>query len=74
MHPDYQELRIKMARFNEWEKQSLRSLEPEKKLEQFRLLYETIQFMGTKVAAAHEAHLKSLIEVQERLKRKREKG
>ena len=67
MHPDYQELRKKMDRFNQWEKQFLRSLGPEKKMEQFRLLYESKQFMGAKVAAAHEEHLKSLIDVQERL-------
>jgi hypothetical protein len=69
MHPDYQELREKMARFNEWEKQLLRSLTPDKKLEQFRLLYETKPFMGPKLAAVHEEHLQSLIDVQERLRK-----
>jgi hypothetical protein len=69
MNPDYHELRKKMNRFNEWEKIYFRSVGPEKKLEHFRLLYETKQFMGAKVAAAHEEHLESLIDIQARLKK-----
>jgi len=75
MNNQYQELLIKMNRFNEWEKQFNKDLSPSKRLHQFKELFELSSYMPREVIRkAHDDHLQHLIEMQRELRRIKEKG
>ena len=70
MNNPYQELLVKMNRFNEWEKQYNKNLSPDTRLDQFRELFELSSCMPEEVIQkAHDDHLKNLIEIGYNLKK-----
>ena len=69
MKNKYKSLRIRMSKFNEWEMEYLRSLDPTRRLEQFFILFEVAQsYDDQKKAKMHDEHLKSLVEAKKRLR------
>lgn len=70
MEKKYEMLRIKMARFNEWEAKNRKNLPLENRLEQFLALYDLSRTYDDDVRRKmHENHLKALIETNQRLNR-----
>lgn len=68
MEKQYEMLRKKMTRFNEWEVENRKGLTVEIRLKQFIDLYELGQsYPADILARAHADHLKGLIETHQRL-------
>lgn len=65
----YRMLQEKMERFNAWERGYHRAVSVEKRLDHFRILFETKDSLPPEVIQrANREHLDSLIEIQKRMK------
>ncbi len=61
-----------MVRFNAWERDYHRAVPVEKRLDHFRILFETKDSYPPEVIQrANQEHLDSLIEIQKRIKRRK---
>ncbi len=74
MKNDYEIMIDKMSKFNEWERNYMKNLPVQKRLEQFSILYDLcIESQKETVERMHKEHLQSLIEMKKILKKAREK-
>lgn len=70
MEKQYEMLRKKMTRFNEWEVVNRKTLTVENRLEQFFALYELGQLYCEETKKRiHEDHLSGIVELTKRLRK-----
>lgn len=70
MKNDYEIMLVKMTRFNEWERDYMKKLPVQKRLEQFSILYDLcIESQKETVERIRKEHLQSLIETKKILKK-----
>jgi len=70
MKNDYEIMLVKMTRFNEWERDYMKKLPVQKRLEQFSILYDLcIESQKETVERMRKEHLQSLIETKKILKK-----
>jgi hypothetical protein len=73
MNP-YEMMHDKMSKFNEWERNYMKNLPVQKRLEQFSILYDLcIESQKETIERMHNEHLQSLIETKKILKKAGEK-
>ena len=66
----YEIMLVKMTRFNEWERDYMKKLPVQKRLEQFSILYDLcVESQKETVERMRKEHLQSLIETKKILKR-----
>jgi len=66
----YEIMRVKMSKFNEWEKNYMQNLPVQKRLEQFLMLYDlSLASSKETVEKVRKEHLRSLIEMKKILKK-----
>ena len=69
MKNDYEIMLVKMTRFNEWERDYMKKLPVQKRLEQFSILYDLcVESQKETVERMRKEHLQSLIETKKILK------
>ena len=70
MKNDYEIMLHKMSKFNEWERNYMKNLPVQKRLEQFLILYDlSLDFSKETVERMRKEHLQSLIETKNILKK-----
>ena len=71
MKNDYEIKLLKMSKFNEWERNYMKNLPVQKRLEQFLVLYDlSLDSPKETVEKSHREHLQSLIETKKIFKLK----
>jgi hypothetical protein len=74
MKNDYEMMLDKMSKFNEWERNYMKNLPVQKRLEQFSILYDLcVESKKETIERMHKEHLQSLIEMKKILKKAGEK-
>jgi len=69
MKNDYEIMLLKMSKFNEWERNYMKNLPVQKRLEQFLILYDlSLESSKETAEKTHKKHLQSLIETKKILK------
>ena len=70
MKNDYEIMLVKMSKFNEWERNYMKKLPVQKRLEQFSILYDLcIESQKETIERMHDEHLQSLIAMKKILKK-----
>ena len=70
----YEIMLVKMSKFNEWERNYMKNLPVQKRLEQFLMLYDlSLDSPKETVERMRKEHLQSLIEMKKILKKAGEK-
>lgn len=70
MKNDYEIMLLKLSKFNEWERNYMKNLSVQRRLEQFLILYDlSLDSSKETVEKMHKEHLKSLIEMKKILKK-----
>jgi len=74
MKNSYEMMLVKMSKFNEWERNYMKNLPVQRRLEQFSILYDLgIEYQKENVERMRNEHLHSLIEMKKILKKARKK-
>ena len=70
MKNDYEIMILKMSKFNEWERNYMKNLPVQKRLDQFLILYDlSLDSPKETVERVRKEHLQSLIETKKILKK-----
>ena len=75
MNNAYQCMLDRLKKFNEWEKGYNKNLSIERRLDQYRILFDLgLGYRKDIVEKMHQSHLQALVEIKKALKNANEKG